>query len=257
MPASYRSSSYHAQSSPASRASSFAISLIIAALIILALLRMGGFVPRQFGDGRPLSTFDVSSEGSSEKSATKKVAQQQKVEKATVTPKRPTPNKPTIDVPREPPPLILPGVMTLSRNDFRASDIGRIKGTAAPQGDALTDAGAGQGDDSATVGTGPGGEPLYAAEWYREPRPAETQPYMPVGKVGWGMIACRTIDRYHVDDCQVLGETPGSRIGQGLRQAAWQFLVRPPRQGGKPMIGAWVRIRFDLTARKDGDGDRN
>lgn len=153
---------------------------------------------------------------------------------------------------------MLPGVINLSRADFHASDIGRIRGTAPPPGEALADAGEGSGDnDTPTVGRGPGGEPLYAAEWYREPRPAETQPYMPVGKTGWGMIACRTIDRYHVDDCQVLGETPGSRIGQGLRQAAWQFLVRPPRQGGKPLIGAWVRIRFDLTAHREGEGDGN
>ena len=42
-----------------------------------------------------------------------------------------------------------------------------------------------------------------------------------------------------------------SGIARGLRDAAWQFRVRPPRVGGKPMIGAWVRIL--ITFGKDGD----
>ena len=105
--------------------------------------------------------------------------------------------------------------------------------------------------DSEQVGTGPNGEPLYAAEWYREPTNAQLGAYLPKTMPeggGWGMVACRTAPRFRVEDCVELGQgPPGSHLAGAVRQAAWQFLVRPPRVGGKSLVGTWVRIRIDYT----------
>jgi protein TonB len=110
----------------------------------------------------------------------------------------------------------------------------------------------GKGKDSASAygpGEGPGGVRLYNAEWYREPTDAELSYYLPAGHhIGWALIACQTVERFHVDNCRVLGDSPaGSGLARAVRQAAWQFLVRPPRIDGRPVIGAWVRIRIDFS----------
>ena len=101
--------------------------------------------------------------------------------------------------------------------------------------------------DSERVGTAPNGEPLYAAEWYREPDDDMLRSYLSTARgPGWGLIACRTAPDYRVEDCVGLGEYPeGSQIKRSVLAAAWEFRVRPPRLGGRPLIGSWVRIRID------------
>jgi len=102
------------------------------------------------------------------------------------------------------------------------------------------------------VGTAPNGEPLYAAAWYREPRPDELRAYLSTASgPGWGLIACRTAPDYRVEDCVGLDEYPqGSQITRAILAAAWEFKVRPPSLGGRPLVGSWVRIRIDYGIRR-------
>jgi protein TonB len=101
--------------------------------------------------------------------------------------------------------------------------------------------------DTERVGTAPNGQPLYAASWYREPRDDMLRAYLSTARgPGWGLIACRTAPDYRVEDCVGLDEYPeGSQIARSVLAAAWEFRVRPPRLGGQPQVGAWVRIRID------------
>jgi len=115
-----------------------------------------------------------------------------------------------------------------------AGDIGNL-----PKGDASD-------GDSEEVGRGPHGEALYAAEWAREPTDTELGGYLPKNAPdGYGLVACKTIPGNRVEDCVELDQTPGSRLASAVRQAAWQFRVRPPRKGGRLLVGSWVRIRID------------
>lgn len=121
----------------------------------------------------------------------------------------------------------------------------------------------GEGKDSETAfgpGGGPNGEKLYNAEWEREPTHAQMAYYMPPRGAppgAWAIIACRTVDKFRVEDCAELGETPpGSGLARAVREASWQFRVRPPRVGGRLLVGAWVRIRFDFTEKDVDPGAR-
>lgn len=226
------------------RIRSVAIALAIELLLALALLSLSAIPGLRLPPQAALTLFNVDPDAvPATKSAARKAATPQRTPSTTPPPKVPVvpPTPVTLKRPIDAPPQMI----VLSRDDYAGSDIGKL-----PKGDG--GGGGGSGADSGTTygpGAGPGGQPLYNAEWYREPSHAEIAGYLPPNvQAGAAMIACRTIENYHVENCQSLGEEPaGTGLARAMRQAAWQFLVRPPRRGGKVLIGAWVRIRFDLT----------
>ncbi len=121
-----------------------------------------------------------------------------------------------------------------------AEGVGTGSGTGdSGDGDAEADSGGGSG----------GGERLYAADWYRRPTHTELATYLPRrAQPGWGEVACRTIPNNQVTDCREIGQSArGSGLAGAVRQAAWQFRILPPRVGGRPLIGSWVRIRITYT----------
>ncbi len=149
------------------------------------------------------------------------------------------------------PPIVLPvqeslPFVPLSKADMAASDISKLGTAGRP-----ADAGQGQGSQVASgPGEGPGGVQLYNAEWVVEPSNAELRGYLPgqIEKGSWALIACQTIAHNRVENCAQLGESPrGSGLSKAMRLAAWQFKIRPPRIDGKPMVGAWVRVRIDFS----------
>ena len=237
------------------RAASFALAVAAHALVVWLLLRLAPVpLTPPAEDTQPTSFTIAPVAEDSPKPATRertmtKAARTRSEAASPSTPKTKT-QAPSPAV--EPPPmLVLPGGMEL----FEAADIGKMRGSAPGNGETE-----GKGDSVAAYGPGegPGGQRLYNAEWHREPSRAELAGYLPGGAPpgSWALIACRTIEDYQVDNCRSLGEAPaGSGLARAMRQAAWQFRVRPPRAGGKVLIGAWVRIRFDFD-KPDGAAGR-
>lgn len=242
-------SSYQNGASFRSRATSFLIAFAICALMVWLLIRLGVLPPivkQETVTLKLLAEQNASAAAGSHTIDKKQHASRGKV--------RPTPAvKPAASKPVQTPPHPpIPWMVTpLSHEEFAASDISKLPshaGEGAPSGQSAD--GSGSGADSGSTygpGEGPGGEQLFNAEWYVKPPQSALAFYLPPGAspVGYGMIACKTIPDYRVEDCRELGETPGSGLARALRQAAWQFRVRPPRKGGRPIIGAWVRIRWD------------
>jgi hypothetical protein len=221
-----------------SRAVALAIAFLFELLFILALL-VPFDAPK---DKRPATVTNVFNLPAGQETAEK--AAKPKTAKAPEAAKRPQPlpKKTPLDTTR-PQPVPTPNTVPMSSEDFAATDIGK-----------LPRASAGSGGSKGTYGPGdgPSGQILYPADWYRKPRNGALAEYLPYGAPNgaWAMIACRTIEDYHVENCVGMGE---SHVGlaKALRKASWEFLVLPPRINGRPQIGAWVRIRFDFTEKTD------
>lgn len=236
------------------RGAALLIALVIE-LLLLALLLF--FVPPLPGrkHGNSLNTFGIEA-SKGEESPDKKPAEKQKksapTRKAQAQPQTQPP--PPVPQPVESPvPAGPPTFLKLSRNDYQQGDIAKVPSRApadATDG-ATADAGGGGGgaNDTPVAGrTGRHGETLYVAEWVREPRDAELSPYINENRArfpGYGLVACRTVARNRVEDCYELEETRGTGFAGSVRQAAFQFLVRPPRVNDKLMVGEWVMIRID------------
>jgi len=236
-------SSYRERASLGSRLSALALALGVAALVILLLIQLGILPPPLSKNGQRLLTFNVPPPMRAEAARTH--AEKPKQADGGSAAPRVAPPSPPAPAPRTPTPL--PQLIQLNDADFAASDIGKM---AAQPSDNAAGAGGGKGNGSVYgPGEGPGGAQLYRADWYRRPSHAELATYLPKDgpSTGYGLIACKTIPDYHVDNCRVLSETPGSGYGTAIRRAAWQFLVLPPRLGDKPMLGVWVRIEIDIT----------
>jgi len=237
--AAYRLPSLYSQPPLRRRLSGLGLALAVNFLLLLVLMGLGvvpvpepklpsGFVVDLIPDSRTAAKQTAETHVRLERE------QQQRP-----VPKQPTivlPVKPTIAPP--PPPVNKPPLwIEMSHDEMASGDI--AKGSPS--------AGSGSGDDSEAVGRGPNGETLYAAEWARHPTDAELSGYLPASAPdGFGLIACKTIPGDRVEDCIELDQEPhGSHLASAVRQAAWQFRVRPPRKNGRAMIGEWVEIRID------------
>lgn len=214
-----------------------ALALVVGAhvLLVFMLLRLA---PPPTPPAPPVTTFELIPDPQ---------ARTETVAKPKRERRQPAPPAPAQPLP--PPPIDLPykidGLITITREDYAAADIAKLPSHRREAA----------GDEAATASvetaaTGPNGERLYNAEWYRRPTDAELSYYLPAGvpRPSWAMIACQTVDDYRVDNCVELGQsTPGVALAAAIREAAWQFRVWPPRIGGRPLVGAWVRIRIDFT----------
>ena len=243
----YRLPSPYERSPLGRRLSGFGLSLAINLALLLVLMTLGIIPPPGPKNSRGLVVDLIPASRSASTTHTDhSEIQRVRPEQQKPVPKPPQialpPVKPTITPPPQPAPKSQPWI-EMSKSDMAAADISKLPA-----------AGSGSDGDSEAVGRGPNGETLYAAEWAREPTDAELRGYLPRNpQDGYGVIACKTVPGNRVDDCVELAQSLGSHLASAVRQAAWQFRVRPPRKNGKPMIGEWVSIRIDYTF-SGGDG---
>jgi protein TonB len=229
------------------RAVSFLITIAVHLLLLLMLLRLAPpFAKMSNSGGGRLITVSVAPE---QQETTRSPAKARHVTSAPA----PAPSVPPPKI--QLPPVAAPWVLTpgLERFDVRHVPPSPSPQQQQPSDASASDESAGTSNSDRPVAYGPAGQPLYDAQWYREPTDAELGYYTKYARPGpgFGEIACQTVARFHVDNCVEIGETPGSGYARAIREAAWQFLVLPPRIGGKMMVGTWVRIHIDYTERKE------
>ena len=250
--ASYPLSSHPDRGALRRRATALALALAANVLLVLALLTLA---PSPSGkpeaNRRPTAFSLLPDAAEDDEASTESAAKAEQASDAVARPE-PAPDVPVPPASPIPPPPVRLNILNLSRDDLAATD--KVL-QSARRADSAPEGGGAAGDASGSAiadagGTGPNGERLYNAEWYVRPTQAELAFYMPAGapRTGWGMIACRTVEKYRVEDCVEIGQSPpGSGFARAVRQAAWQFRVIPPRIGSRREVGAWVRIRIEYT----------
>ena len=225
--------------------------LAVTALLLLMLLTLAPAFDRAPPARSGLSSFGLLPERRPQAKASRQHARRQHAKVAPVAravtrpPARPAASH--VDTSAWP-----AGMIQLNHTDFAASDIAKLPAHERARESADASGSGSAHGASSGRGEGAGGDQLYNADWYKRPTSAELAFYLPktAPPDGWGEIACRTVDRYRVEDCHVLGEEPqGSGFGRAVLNAAWQFKVLPPRAGDHPLIGAWVRIRIEYYQR--------
>lgn len=243
------------------RGAAFLLALAIEALVALLLLFLAPALPGR-KDAPTTTVFSLEDSSGEAAEQTERSEAKRTPRRAERRPREPAAREvppPPVPVP-EPTPSGPPPFLKLSRNDYRVGDISRMPSRpmdhapgADTSADASADAGS-RGDSEVSGMKGLHGEKLYVAEWHVRPTHAQLATYISdrAFTSGWGLIACRTIANYRVEDCQEPGEFPrGSGYAGSVRQAAWQFRVRPPRVGGRYLVGEWVAIRIDYERRRD------
>ena len=234
---------------PGRRTLAISLAVLIPAILLLMLLSFGAEKPPESREAR-VSVVSLPASEIAEEAPEPSSAEREKNEEKPVPP-QPAPEQPP--PPRLPEPKVVPKITTPAERppapptppQAVRPPSGQVYGPPSPGRSSTS-------GDSERVGTAPNGEPLYKAAWYREPRDDELRGYLSTASgPGWGLIACRTAPDYRVEDCVGLDEYPnGSQINRAVLAAAWAFQVRPPRLGGRPLVGAWVRIRIDYGTRQ-------
>ncbi|WP_435199296.1 hypothetical protein [Qipengyuania sp. 902] len=241
---------WHALDDDARRkAGGLVFALLLEALLLLLLLSLG-LVNRDPVPMRDaVSTFDVGDAREEADEALAEPAPAPATAQSQVSPPEPVPDQP-VPQPTPPPALLRTAPASSPSFDLAQQPQAQNRQRAGPIGPAFTPR---PGDSQRIAGSGPNGEPLYAARWYREPTNGELAGYLSTASgPGWGLINCQTAPQFRVENCVLVDEWPsGSQIGRAVLAAAWQFKVRPPQIAGQPQVGEWVRIRIDYELRRE------
>jgi protein TonB len=228
------------------RTTGFVAALLIEVLLLLLMLTLSQTKEQPKPEGTIVTAFDAS-EAPEKAPEPPRDEQQEPKPQPVPQPAEPQPLPPQ---PMPSPPIRIP----LPRNTvpFDLANTPQPPAPPAANTPAYGPTNTGYPGDSKRVGTAPNGQPLYGAQWYREPSDEMMGDYLSTAQgPGWAVIACRTVPEFRVEDCVEVGEYPqNSHIAQAVLAAAWEFRVRPPRLGGRNMYGGWVRIRIDYELRK-------